>query len=95
MAGACEAAAEGVWEAVAERVRVGARTLLAAEGIDPDRIDLRCRLDGDSLLVKVTGPPMGDRLQQALAVRTADALRDLPRRPSRVDISCEEEAPAP
>lgn len=94
VAGACQAAADGVWEAVADQVRVGSRALLAAEGINPDRIGLRCRLDGDSLLVKVTGPPMGDRLQQALAVRAADALRDVPRRPSRVDISFEEDAPA-
>lgn len=90
---ACEAAADAVWEAVAERLRDGARSLLAAEGIDPDLVGLRCEAQGDALLVRVTGPPMGDRLRQALAVRTADALRDVARRPARVDISCDEVAP--
>ncbi len=95
VARACEQAVDEVWSQVEATLRRTTAHLLAEEGIDPEDVHLRAEVTDDALVVRIEGPAMGPRLRQALAVRAADALRELPHRSERVDISCDEAPPGP
>jgi len=73
-------------EAIGERI-AGA---LRATTIDPASVACRVERDGPRLHVRLTGPPVGRRVEHALAVRVLDAIHSNGRTYGNVDVSYEE-----
>lgn len=83
---ACEAAARDAMVPALADLRERATSLLREADVDPDVLDATFEVDGDRLVVHLHGPPLPERITQAICVRVVDALRVLPRRFATVDV---------
>jgi hypothetical protein len=83
---ACEAAATEALAPVIERLRMASSVLLAGRGIDSSEIDATFEVDGDHLVIHVTGPPVPVTVGRALSDRARDAVAALSRRFRCIDV---------
>lgn len=86
---ACEQAALRVFDPLAVDIRFRTRQVLATAGVEPDRVHIRFDTDGANLAIRLSGPPVDARVQQALGVRVLDAVRTSPRTFAKIDVSYE------
>jgi hypothetical protein len=83
---ACEAAAAEAMAPVVRRLREGSRVLLATHGVDPSEIDLAFVIDGDGLVIHITGPPLPPAAGRALSDRARDAVGAVRRTFRTIDV---------
>lgn len=83
---ACEAAAVSALTPIIDRLRGSSSDLLASVGVDPTEIDATFDIDGDQLVIHLTGPPLPAPVGRALCDRAHTATRDGARRFRRIDI---------
>lgn len=84
--GACESAALDAMAPVVERLRAGSGALLADLGIDPADIDAAFAIDGDQLVIHLSGPPVPPAVGRALSDRARAAVDALPRSFRTIDV---------
>lgn len=91
---ACQAAHRDSMAPVTARLRQLCASLLEQAGVDPADITVRVTRQDTALHALILGPPLPHRTQRALCTRLVDAIRVVPRRHDRLDVTYEVADPA-
>jgi hypothetical protein len=89
VAEACVEAVGKGFEALRHDIVGRTARLIDAAGLDPVSVECTVAMDFPRLHIRLSGPRVGKRLEQALAVRVLDAVRASGRTYGEVDVSYE------
>lgn len=87
--GACNEAVQTGFDRLKQRILSGIRQVIADAELTADAFAFRFATYGRNLEVAVVGPPMRPDLQQRLAIRAADAIRDADRSFAKTSVAYE------